>query len=90
MQRLKTLGHELENVALTDFRRVEHGSSVVECRTRNRDLESRVRITRFEMWAFAFSPQHLSSLICINEYLAIDSGGYVSEKSSSVIAAWLK
>ena len=34
---------------------------------------------RFEVWAFSFSPQCPSSLSCINEYLAIDSGGNVNE-----------
>ena len=33
----------------------------------------------FEVWAFSFSPQSLSSLSCINEYLAIDSAGNVIE-----------
>ena len=34
---------------------------------------------RFEVWAFLFSSRRLSRLSCINEYLAIDSGGNVSE-----------
>ena len=44
----------------------------------------------FEDWTFSFSPRRPSSLICINEYLAIDSGGNVNEQSSRVIAAWLE
>ena len=44
----------------------------------------------FEVWAFWFSPRCLSPLSCINEYLAIDSGGNVIEYSSRVIAAWLE
>ena len=42
------------------------------------------------VWAFSFSPQCLSPLSCINEYLTIDSGGNVSGLSSRVIAAWLE
>ena len=34
---------------------------------------------RFEVWAFSFSPRHLSSLSCINGYLALDGGGNVSD-----------
>ena len=63
---------------------MQRGSSAVECRTHNR--ESVVRIPffyRFEVWAFSFSPRHPSSLSCINEYLAIGSGGNVSDLSSS-------
>ena len=48
----------------------------------------------FEVRAFSFSPQCPSSfsrineylaLLCINEYLALDSGGNVSEQSSCII-----
>ena len=42
---------------------------------------ARVRIPlcyRFEVWAFLFSSRRLSRPSCINEYLAIDSGGNVS------------
>ena len=55
---------------------VERGSSAVECRTRNRLCYC------FEVWAFLFSPRCTSSLNCINEYLAIDGGGNVSEESA--------
>ena len=44
----------------------------------------------FEAWAFSFSPRRHSLLACINEYLAKDSGGNVSELSSRVIGAWLE
>ena len=55
------------------------GSSAVECRTRNRVIPGSNPICyRFEDWAFSFSPRCPSSLSCINEYLAIDSVGDVS------------
>ena len=54
---------------------MERGSSAVECRTRNREGPgSNPLCYRFEDWAFSFSQRHPSSLSCINEYLAIDSG----------------
>ena len=58
---------------------VEHGSSAIECRTRNQ--VSRVRIPlcyRFEDWAFSFSPL-TPQMTQLYEYLAIDSGGNVSD-----------
>ena len=59
---------------------VERDSSVVECRTRNRESPgSNPLCYRFELWPFSFSSRRLSRLSCINEYLAIDSGGHVSE-----------
>ena len=73
---------------------MEHGSSAVECR------DSQSKEPRFEfpfatvlklcMWALAFGPRRPGSLSCINEYLAVDSGGIMSEWSSRVIAAWLE
>ena len=33
----------------------------------------------FEVWAFSFTSRRLCRLSCINEYLAIDSGGNVSD-----------
>ena len=52
--------------------------------TRNRESPgSNPRCYRFEVWAFSFTSRRLSRLSCINEYLAIDSGG-------NVIAAWLE
>ena len=59
---------------------LERGSSVLECRTRNRESPgSNPLVYRFEVWAFSFSSRRLSALSCINEYLAVDSGGNVSE-----------
>ena len=55
-------------------------AQLVECRTRNRESPgSNPRCYRFEVWAFSFNSRRLSRLSCINEYLAIDSGGNVSE-----------
>ena len=55
-------------------------AQLVECRTRNRESPgSNPRCYRFEVWAFSFPSRRLSRLSCINEYLAIDSGGNVSE-----------
>ena len=56
---------------------LERSSSVVECRTRNRESPgSNPLCYRFEVWAFSFTSRRLS---CINVYLAIDSGGNVSD-----------
>ena len=58
---------------------VERRSSVVECRTRNRESPgSNPLCYRSEVWAFSFTSRRLSRLSCIHEYLAIDSGGNVS------------
>ena len=60
---------------------MERGSSAVECRTRNRE-RSRVRILPllpFQSLGMLFYPRCPSSLSCLNEYLAIDSGGNVSD-----------
>ena len=60
----------------------ERGSSVVECRSNKRESPgSNPLCYRFEVWAFSFSSRGLSRLSCINKYLAIDSGGHVSEQS---------
>ena len=53
---------------------IEHRSSAVEYRTRNR--ESPGSNTPF---ATVSKFGHFHSLSCTNEYLAIDSGGNVSE-----------
>ena len=68
------------------------GSSVVECRTRNREGSSSNPLCyRFEDWPFLFSPlTPQSTQLHINEYLAIDIGGNVSEYSHCAIAAWLE
>ena len=55
-------------------------AQLVECRSRNRESPgSNPRCYRFEVCAFSFTSRRLSRLSCINEYLAIDSGGNVSE-----------
>ena len=71
---------------------MERGSSAVERRTRNQmSPGSSPLCYRFEVWAFSFSSYRPSSLSCINEYLAIDGGGNVSEYDPlRVIAAWLE
>ena len=58
---------------------------------RGRALDSRLREPRFEScaavlksWASFFTLHCSSSLSCINEYLAIDSGGYVHKQSSCI------
>ena len=45
---------------------------------------------RLEDWAFSFSPRCLSSISCINKYLAIDGGRNASEYTLRVIAAFLE
>ena len=42
-------------------------------------IHDKFHTVRFEVWAFSFSSRRLSRLSCINEYLAIYSGGHVSE-----------
>ena len=55
-------------------------AQLVECRTRNRESPgSNPRCYCFEVWALSFTSRRLSRLSCKNEYLAIDSGGKVSE-----------
>ena len=44
----------------------------------SREPSSNPLCYRYEMWALSFSPRYPSSLICVNEYLAIDIGGNVS------------
>ena len=69
----------------------ERGSSVVECRTRNQvsPASNPPLCYRLEDWAYSFSPRRPNSLSCINEHLAVDSGGNVSEQASRITAAWL-
>ena len=55
---------------------------MVECRTRNRESPgSNPLCYRFEDWAFfvLFTVAPVDSAVHINEYLAIDSGGNVSD-----------
>ena len=69
---------------------MERGGSAVERWTRNRDSRgSNPHCFRLNTRAFSFSPRCLSSLSCINEYMAIDSDGNVSVSSLCIIAAWL-
>ena len=59
---------------------MERGSSVVKCQTNNREsLVLNPLCYHFEVCEFSFSPRCLSSLSCINEYVATDSGGNVSD-----------
>ena len=70
------------------LKKVEGGSSVVERQTRNRgSLGSNIFRCRFEASTFSFSPRCPSSLSCVNEYLAIDSGGTMCSLRV-VIAVW--
>ena len=70
---------------------VERGSSGVECRIHNREiLGSNPLCCCFHAWAFSFSPRRPSSISSINEYLAMDGGGHVSEKCSLGVAACLE
>ena len=66
---------------------LERGSSVVECRTRNRESPGLnppfATISKFVLFTTSQSTQ-------LYEYLAIDSGGNLSEYSSRAIAAWLE
>ena len=60
---------------------VERSSSVVECRTRNREIPgSNPPLLPFRrLGIFRSLHRRPCSLSCINEYLAIDSGGNVSD-----------
>ena len=60
---------------------VERSSSVVECRTRNRESPgSNPPLLPFRrLGMFRSLHRRLCSLSCINEYLAIDSGGNVND-----------
>ena len=60
---------------------VERSSSVVECRTRNRESPgSNPPLLPFRrLDIFRSLHRRPCSLSCINEYLAIDSGGHVSD-----------
>ena len=60
---------------------VERSSSVVECRTRNRERpgSSPPLLPFRRLGIFRSLHRRPCSLSCINEYLAIDSGGNVSD-----------
>ena len=66
---------------LTTYEDMERGSSVVECRTRNQvSPGSNPSLLPFRrLGIFVLSIDAPCSLSCINEYLAIDSGGNVSD-----------
>ena len=66
------------------LRHVTHLWSAVECGARD------PLCYHFKIWASLFSPRCPSSLSCINEYLAKDDGGHVSEQFSRVLAVWLE
>ena len=68
----------LQSMTITSV--VDSDSSVVECRTHNRESpDSNPLCYRSEAWGFLFSPRCPCSLSCMNEYLAIDSGVNVNE-----------
>ena len=65
--------------------------ALIEWRTRNRESPGSNHLCyHFEVWAFSFSPRCPSSPSYVNEYLTIECGGNMSQKSSRVIAAWLE
>ena len=55
-----------------------------------RDLDSQIREPSFEschccgLWTCVFTLHCSGSLCCLNEYLAIGSGGYLYEQSSHI------
>ena len=81
--------HRFADRIIVDWRRVtpimERGSSAVEC-WREPGFESPLLLFRSLGNLFL----SIDSLSCINEYLAIDSGGNVIKWSSPVVAAWLE
>ena len=60
---------------------MELGSSAVECQTHNRESPgpNPPFATVKNLWAFVFSPRRSGPPSCRNEYLAMDSGGNVSD-----------
>ena len=79
MATLRWMGVPEPEVMMGNETSVYH-NQLVECRTRNRESPgSNPRCYRLEVWEFSFTSRRLSRLSCINEYLAIDSGGNVSE-----------
>ena len=78
--RLRMQAPPVSHTSRTSVSECSAVAQLVECRTRNRESPgSNPRCYRFEVWAFSFTSRRLSRLSCINEYLAIDSGGNVSE-----------
>ena len=69
---------------------VERNDSGVELRTRLREPGFESCATVLKPWASFFTLHCSSSLSCINEYLPIDSGGYVYERPSRInFSIWL-
>ena len=67
---------------------VERSGSGVELRTRLREPGFESYAAVLKPWA-TFCTLHCSiSLSCINEYLVIDSGGYLYEQHSHIKATW--
>ena len=73
------------------------GMGVTYVERSGKDLDSQLREPRFEScaallkpWANCFTLHCYSSLSCINEYLAIDIGGYVYKQPSRInCSIWL-
>ena len=59
---------------------LERGGSAVECRTRNQMSPGSSPLCYcFEVWVFSFSPCRPIPLSCINECMAIDNDGNMSD-----------
>ena len=68
---------------------VERNGSGVELRTLDYEYEN-PGVAVLKHWASCFTLHCFSSLSCTNEYLAIDSGGYVYEQPSRInCSIWL-
>ena len=71
---------------------VEHNGSGVQLRTLDykKPGSNPACAAVLKSWASFFTLHYSSSLSCINEYLAIDSGGYVYEQPSRInYSIWL-
>ena len=55
------------------------GGIVFKMNSQSREYGFESSCCHFEAWAILFTPHCSSSLGCINEYLAIDMGGYLNE-----------
>ena len=68
---------------------VERNGSGVELRTLNYENPGSNSVV-LKLWASVFIVHWSSSFSCINEYLAIDSGGYVYDQPSHInCSIWL-
>ena len=57
-----------------------HGGSVVKISdSQSREPSLDFSCCHFEAWTISLTPRCHSSLSCINEFMATDSGGYVNE-----------